>query len=427
VKGLRLTGLLGLLAFGNLVISFAYHWYIVTRMGAGEATDALVAAMVLPQLVLAVFSGSLTQVLVPLLSNMEELDFRHASWGFAFGMGGLFALLSLLLTGMASVWVPWVVPGFGPQLVGLTVKLAMIQLAGMVFIALAAVLMAVNHARQKFVWAEASGLFSSLVSLAFLLWALPEYGIVAGAWGLFLRPLVQFFLLAPVLGSLCWPVWQRVPWQEAWRRLRPLLVGTVYYKTDPMVDRILTSLAIPGSMTLLNLSQQLYGAGAGVLGKAVAAPMIPEQAKAAARGDWASFRDVLKRRLALCTLLTVGGWLSILAVGQQMLPWLFANRLSLEDVHQLWWLLVLLGGMWLGGGIGSVSSGAFYATGDTRTPTRLGIISYTVYVPIKILVFWKFGIAGLALSISGFYLVNLFLQLYYLKIPGFGRTLYAGR
>jgi peptidoglycan biosynthesis protein MviN/MurJ (putative lipid II flippase) len=135
----------------------------------------------------------------------------------------------------------------------------------------------------------------------------------------------------------------------------------------------------------------------------------------------------LLHRLVFLGLLTLGGWLLMIFAGKGLLPLLFAKRLAAGEIRQLWWLLILLGGMWIGGGLGTVTSGAFYASGDTRTPTRLGIITYTGYVPVKIFMFWKFGLAGLALSISGFYLINLVLQVRYLGLGQISRVSYADR
>lgn len=422
---MRLTGLLGLLAFGNLVLSFAFQWFVVATLGAGSATDALVAAMILPQLVLAVFSGSLTQVLVPLFANLEGVGLRHAGWGFATVIGAFFALLAALLMATAPLWIPWTAPGFAAGQVTLTVELARIQLAGMVFIALTAVFTAVSHGRQRFLWAEGSALLAGTASLALLAWGLPRYGIVVAAWGLLLRSGLQALLLVPQLGRPLRPDWHRLPVRESWRRLGPLLFGTVYYKTDPLVDRVLTSLALPGSMTLLNLAQQLYVAGAAVLGKALAAPMIPRQARHAARGDWTAFRAVLARTLLASTGVALIGWLAVLVGGREGLALLFLGKLSGAEIEQLWWLLILLGGMWFGGGVGTVSSGAFYAQGDTRTPTRLGILTYTLYLPLKVLAFMLFGLTGLALSISAFYLLNLGLQVHYLGVAHRQRSAHA--
>ena len=65
--------------------------------------------------------------------------------------------------------------------------------------------------------------------------------------------------------------------------------------------------------------------------------------------------------------------------------------------------------------MGAVSSSTFYASGDTTTPTRIGIYSYTIYIPAKFVSFYYFGVLGLALTTSGFFLVNLLLQIYFLK------------
>ena len=55
---LRLLLSLGVLSSLNLLFALLAQWYVVVILGAGSATDALLAGMAVPQLVLAVFSGS---------------------------------------------------------------------------------------------------------------------------------------------------------------------------------------------------------------------------------------------------------------------------------------------------------------------------------------------------------------------------------
>jgi peptidoglycan biosynthesis protein MviN/MurJ (putative lipid II flippase) len=71
--------------------------------------------------------------------------------------------------------------------------------------------------------------------------------------------------------------------------------------------------------------------------------------------------------------------------------------------------------MFVGGAMGSVTTSSFYASGDTRLPTRLGMITYTIYIPIKIIAFSLGGVLALAISVSAFYLLNLLLQYFYLE------------
>ena len=89
--------LLGVLAASNIGIAFLYQWYVLIQLGPGMETDALFAGMTLPQLVLAVVSGSLMHVLVPMLAGEPADRFRHDAWGFFVLVGALFAAIAVLL------------------------------------------------------------------------------------------------------------------------------------------------------------------------------------------------------------------------------------------------------------------------------------------------------------------------------------------
>ena len=69
--------LLGVLAASNIGIAFLYQWYVLVQLGPGVETDALFAGMTVPQLALAVVSGSLMHVLVPLLAGEPADRFRR--------------------------------------------------------------------------------------------------------------------------------------------------------------------------------------------------------------------------------------------------------------------------------------------------------------------------------------------------------------
>ena len=90
--------------------------------------------------------------------------------------------------------------------------------------------------------------------------------------------------------------------------------------------------------------------------------------------------------------------------------------ITAANVHTLWWILLALSGVMIGGACGQVVSGAFYAIGDTRTPTVAFIATYTVYIPIKIVVFMRYGVIGLAFATSAHLGLNFLLQLAVLEI-----------
>lgn len=413
---MKLAIKLGVLSAANIGIVFLFQWYVLIQLGPGVETDALFAGMVVPQLVLAVISGSLMHVLVPLLAGESEDRLRHDAWGFFILIGGLFGLLAVLLYAAALWWVPLTVPGFDGAGKALTVELARIQLIGMVFAAVNGVQWATYHARQQFLWAELTPILSSSIALLLLIWALPRFGVIAAAWIGALRMGMQTLLLAPGMGIPVRPDLKSAAIQQAWKRIKPLLLGTAYYKTDPLVDRFLLSTANSGSLSLYYLAQQIYSAAGQVLNKAIAVPLVPILSMLHKAGDKTGFGRAYHRKLLQVGAISLAGLLILGLLGQALLTFLVGHgNVSASNVTELWWIMIWLGGMFFGGAAGQITSTSFYACGDTVTPTRMSMLTYTAYIPGKVIAFYYWGVVGLAIATSIYYMANLSLQIYLLE------------
>ncbi|WP_456384898.1 lipid II flippase MurJ [Desulfolithobacter sp.] len=407
---------LGTLSAMSIGIAFLYQWYVLTRLGPGIETDALFAGMTIPQLTLAIISGSLMHVLVPLLSIESEECLRRDAWSFFALIGGVFSMLAMTLFATAPWWVPVTVPGFSEGGMDLTVRLTRIQLIGMVFSAVNGVQWAAYHARQRFVWAECTPLLASVIGFLALIWALPRFGVVAAAWISVLRLALQTVLLLPGMGYPVRPTLKSELVVTSWQRIKPLILGTAYYKTDPVVDRMLLSMAQTGSLSLYYLAQRIYGAVGQVLNKAVASPMVPRLSRLHQSGKRDEFRRFYVRKLTQTAAISCFGLFALGTFGQLVLAFLVGiGRLSEKNVTDLWWIMMWLSGVFIGGALGQISSSAFYACGDTETPTRISVVSFTLYIPCKVVSFYLWGVKGLALATSIYYMANFLIQQYFFK------------
>jgi putative peptidoglycan lipid II flippase len=416
MKSVKSFVALGILVTVNLALQFLFQWYIVVSLGAGVESDAFFGTMALPQFILLVLSGSLTMVLVPMISVYKGESFRKEAWNYFQGVGFLFGALALLLFVTAQWWVAWVLPGFKGEAYSLAVQLSKIQLLAMVFSAMLSLLWAVHSSLENFYFIEASSIVANLVTLIFLFFVLEWGGIYAAAWLSVLRVFLQMLFLTKALGPYQKPTLASASFKTAWAKLRPLLLGNFYFKTDMLADRYLASIGTGGELTLFNLAQQLYAAGNSILTKVLVNTMIPSLARKHANGDETGFGKLFKKRLLVGILVTVLLLLLIGVVGQWVLSLMFSfKNFAASDVHRLWWLLLLLGGFWVTALIGSITSGAFYAKGNTKTPTRLSVVAFTCYIPLKFYFYYQFGISGLALSISIYYIISFLLQLYFLR------------
>ena len=399
--------LLALASFCSLGLSFFTFWYVLVRLGVGDESDALFASLVVPQFVLTVGAAGLSHVLVPLFASEEEEGFASAVWTLLGATFLGFAALTGLLAASASLWAPLLFPGFSERALELAIALARVQLLGALLSTSNVVLGAAHHARGRFLYAELIPLATGLAGLAFLLLSFSRLGVHAAAWVTPLRSLLGLpFLLAGLrLGR---PSLGRSDARRlAWSRLRPLIAGNAFYKTDPFVDQFLASLAAGGALTLLALANRLFAAASQVISSAVAVPLVPSLAREAKAQAWERFRSIYRRGALISLTLTGAGYLVLLVAGQLLLRLLIGHGgVSEDSVYDLWLLCVCLGGVWAGACLGQIFASSFYAQGETTLPTRIGVVGYSLGVALKIVGFLQFGILGIAIGTSSYYLFN---------------------
>jgi putative peptidoglycan lipid II flippase len=398
---------LGILAGINLFITLFVQWYILLQVGAGADTDALFASITIPQIIVAVFSDSLSRVLIPMLSGEDDEIFHRLLWSFLTLVGVFFSLLMLILYISAPLWVPLLFPGFQSETHRLTVQLTRIQLIGMVFTLLWGVVWAANHARNKFIWVETTVLISAVVGLIFILLTFSTLGIISVAWSNTLRVALQTLLLFPIIKMYRPPDWRSSQLKDALKRLWPLILGASYYKMDPLVDRYFSSLAAAGSLSLLYFAQQIYRAGNMIVTKAIDSPLFPRLAHFAKAIEWESYKKSYRSRLGWMLLISTCSYLLLIIAGRPIFSLLIGyGAVSDANVTTLWLLMVALGGVVFGGLTGQIFTTAFYAKGNTVMPTRVGVIGFTLGVIIKVLAFSQWGVIGLAAGTSIYYILN---------------------
>jgi putative peptidoglycan lipid II flippase len=402
---------LGALAACNAALAVLSAWYIVTRVGLNVETDAFFASGALPQIAFLVLGTTLLPVLAPLLATRDAERLREDAWLFFLLITALLGLVGAALYATCGLWAPLLVPGFSAEGKSLTVGLTKIQIVSMVLNASIVTLWAAHHARRRFVWVELSGVLANLAGLLFLVWALPRFGIRAAAWNTFFYSGLKLAFLLPVLGRWRRPAWPSPTAREAWRLFKPILPGQAYLRTEPLLDRFLASTKEAGSLSMLYVAQQIYASAILVTNKAVVAPLAPRLALAAGAGDWRRYRRAYRARLLLIGLISSLGVLLLLALGTHALRLTIGHAgVTAENVYTLWLVIIALVGAFFGGVSGQVASGAFYAMGNTKTPTRVSAFVYTLYLPLKIAVFLSYGLMGLAVTMSAYFVISFVVQ-----------------
>jgi putative peptidoglycan lipid II flippase len=407
---LRRTGLLAILAAIGMAFGFANHWLILYFFGASRGADIFFGSNIVLLFVVGLVSGPIGNTIVPVLSVVDDeaqrrIDASTLLAAVTFVFGGT-AVLAILLAG---VWVPIALPGFEGEEQATAIRFARIQLIGVVFAAQYGVLWATAQAQRKFVTTELMFVIAFLVMVIAMWLTAPTFGIEAMAWIAAVRPAVQAVLLVPLIGGLRRPDFASEALKETWRRVRPLLAGSLYYKSDVFADRYLTSMAPAGALSLFHVATVMYRAATGILNRVFVGPIVPHLATLAKAERYTELTRVYRKRVLFLGALIVIGYAVVWLFGETLLGLLIGyGGVTDENVRTLYSIILALVGLSIGL-VGQVLASTFYALADTKTPTTASIIGFTCGLGFKILGFYWGGVVGLALGTSAYFLLNLIL------------------
>jgi putative peptidoglycan lipid II flippase len=268
------------------------------------------------------------------------------------------------------------------------------------------VLSAYYRAEERFAYPEFCSTVGSFAGLAMLFWLLPKIGVVAAAWSVVFRTAFEFALMIPGLGRYHRPDWSSPTCRTACLRAMPMLFGAFVYRSDVLIDRFLASLVPPGGLTLLAFARQLHHAGARLLNRAIALPMVPRLTTLAHQKDRRAYVRLYRRRSAMGFGLSGAAIVALWLVGEPVLGWALGGRnVGSDEIRTIWWMLLALAGIAIGEPLVNVLSNCYFALHETVAPTRIWIVSYLVGVVFRLAGFAIGGLMGNALGISGYYIV----------------------
>lgn len=401
---------LGVLAALQLLTNFILQVAVISTLGVGRETDAYIAAQTLPLLFFSILSVSMQSVWQPRLAVLSD---NVGSWrkeqGFAQGQAlVLFGTSVLLLCFSARLWAPLLFPGFTTEQVALTVSLTQVTLVATVLNGHAALLSTAQRARNRFIAVEVVSLTISVVAIGAVMTCAKRYGVESVVWINLARAALicgSFWMLAERPIPL---LWGKSLNKDTWRNMTPLLAGSLLYKTGPVVDKFWSSQAPTGSVTIFNLVQTGMGALAIVFDKAFSVSATPRLARLANAKDFRGFRALYRGCLKRISM-AVAAIAVLLALVEPVWSLMVEKVLKVQEpfAGQMWLISILLLGYLHVAASGVVMAAAFYAMGDVKTPVKIGVIGFIIGVFFKSALFIAFGISGLAIATSFYYIGNL--------------------
>ncbi len=429
------------------VAGFVRDIVIANAFGAGAAADAFFVAFRIPNLFRRLFAeGSFSQAFVPVLSEYRERHDHDAVRLLVASVAGVLGAVLALITAAGILAAPLLVllfaPGFAdePDRYGLTVEMLRITFPYLLFISIAALAGSVLNTFGRFTIPAFSPVLLNLAMIAAALLVAPRMDrpVVALAWGVFAGGVLQLGIQLPALRRLALLSWPRfTPAHAGVRRIMqlmlPSLFGASISQVNVLINTLLASFLVTGSVSWLYYSDRLIEFPLGVFSVALATAILPHLSSRHARGAGESFSHALDwaLRCVVVVVLPAAAGLAVLALPLMSTLFQYGAMTAHDAANAARSLAAYAPGL-LGFSLVKILAPAFFARQDTRTPVRAGVISVACNVVLNLLLVGPFAHVGLAGATSIAAFVNAAILFRQLRgdgswQPGAGWTLHLAR
>jgi len=389
-------------------------------LGAGAMADVFLMVNRIPNFLRRLFAeGAFSQAFVPVLSEVKAKHGDDAVRELMAKASGTLGLIVTLVTLLGMIGSPVLMALFGMgwfeaylsgepdgakyEHASFLLKITFPYLWFITFVALSG---AILNTYNKFAVAAFSPVFLNIAMIAAAILLTPYFddASTALAWGVFLGGFLQFIFQLPFLAKAGLLVKPRWAWQdEHVTRIRklmlPALFGVSVSQINLLLDAIIASFLMTGSVAWLYYSDRLLEFPLGMFGIAIATVILPNLSRQFATADHHEFKRTLDWSISVICLLGLPSMAGLIVLAEPILLTVFvhgkftafdASQSSLSLIAYATGLVPLM--------LIKVLAPAFYARQDIKTPVRIGIIAMVANMVFNLMLAPFISYVGLALA-----------------------------
>ena len=409
------------------VFGFVRDVVIAQAFGASAGADAFFVAFRIPNFLRRLFAeGAFAQAFVPVLSeyraNREIADVRDLASHVSGALIGVLAVVTVAGVVAAPVLIAVFAPGFlsDPAKYALAVEMVRITFPYVFFISLVAFAGGILNTYGRFAVPACTPVLLNLCLIGAALWLAPvlDIPVVALAWGVLAAGIVQLAFQFPFLaafGMLVRPRLRRA--HDGVTRVISLIIPAVFgvsvSQINLLVDTMIASFLVTGSVSWLYFSDRMVEFPLGVFGIALATVILPHLSRQHASAAPGTFSDTLDWALRLVVLLATPAALGLGVLAAPILTTLFQyGQFSAHDVDMAARSLLAFAFGLIAFIAVKVLATGYFSRQDTRTPVRVGVVAMLSNIVLNLVLVVPLAHAGLALAttLSAFLNAGLLLR-----------------
>ncbi|MGH8608999.1 MAG: murein biosynthesis integral membrane protein MurJ [Gammaproteobacteria bacterium] len=403
------------MTFISRIFGFVRDMVIAHGFGAGMAADAFFVAFKIPNFLRRLFAeGAFCQAFVPVLSEYKTHRSPEEIKLLLDRVTGTLSAVLGAMTVFGILAAPLIITVFAPGFVAtqdkfaLTVDMFHLTFPYLLFISLTALAGGVLNTYGRFAVPAFTPVFLNLSMIGATLWLAPrmEQPVMALAWGVFIAGVVQLLFQFPFLIRLRLCPWPRIKSddpgvRQILRLMGPAIFGVSVTQISLLIDTIIASFLVTGSVSWLYYSDRLVEFPLGVFSIAFATVILPSLSQQHAQGSLKQFSSTLDWALRWIVLIATPAAVGLALLAEPLLCTLFQyGEFSAHDVVMAGRSLAAYSFGLLGFSLVKVLAPGYFARQDTRTPVRIGVIAMLSNIVLNLILVFPLQHAGLALATS---------------------------
>jgi putative peptidoglycan lipid II flippase len=392
---------------GN-VLGLVRESTLAAYFGASAISDAYKIAFTVPYILTSLVNAAINTTFIPVYTEFKKNKSGEQVRYFLNNVFNSTALVTIIvtITGMpfASYFINIIAPGFKPEIFNLAVKLTVIMLPSLIFLALANLTSGFLQSNNRFTAAALTAVPFNLFIIGSTLLS-PDGSVELVAAGSLLGIASQFLVQLPSLMKAGYrPKLVLFDCREEGIKkifilTMPVVIGSIFNHLSSIIDKMLASGLGEGSISALDYASRVTGNINNIFIISIITVIYPRLAYFSDDIDKFNASVVRTMRIIIFTALPAVAGVFVLRI--PIVRFLYERgEFNTQDTYITSILLGYLTLCIVSTGIETFLIKAFYALKDTKTPVINGIIGVCINIVLSLILIRIWAIAGLALATS---------------------------
>lgn len=391
--------------------------FLTHFLGATAIADSFGVAFVIPNMLRGLFGeGSLAAAFIPTYTEIKETRSREEAIAFAANLLSILVLILIGLVLLGLLLAPYIIrimaPGFSKEVQELTIHLTRILFPYLFLIGLTSSIIAILNAHKIFFFPSLSplmlnlGIIMPILFVSFFTHTDIVYRAYLFAGGVILGGVFQLFVNIHLLKTVGYKLRFRINLKQrelkgVWNRMIPGIISLGIREVNVVVDTLLASLLITGSVAALQYGNRLMQLPLGVFGVAIGAALLPMFSRQTAHKKADELIHSIQEAFQMIMIIMMPIIVLILVVGKDAISLVYLHgAFDQKALIMTYSALAFYSIGLISHSSVKIFASAFFALKNTKTPMIIAGIAVVCNIILNLILMRLLQLRGLALATS---------------------------